>query len=104
MTQHITNYIQGDDTAEFLQKISKRLSGRDDCKDVEFEVKISDKSIEMFPLIYVFPDTYHRSACDKLTIISFIQQLMPNCKLTSGKYKYQRIATSARKQRRWIKI
>lgn len=99
-------YIKGDDTAEFLNKVSRRLSGREDCKGVEFEVTIQENNITMKPLMYVFPDTHHRSDIDKLTIINFILHLSSNKhhKLTFGTYKYKYADSITKKKRRWIRI
>lgn len=101
----ISKYIQGDDTAELLQKISRRLSGRTDCKDVEFKVVINDDSrVSLMPLTYVFPDTHHRAQVDKLLITDYIMQQLSSCKLSAGTYKYQKVNTSSRKRRRWVKL
>lgn len=101
-----TYYIKGDDTAEFLNKVSRRLSGRDDCKGVEFEVTIQENHVTMKPLIYVFPDTHHRSDIDKLPIINFILHLSSNkCyKFTFGTYKYGYADSITKKKRRWIRV
>ena len=106
MTNEEVKYIQGDDTAEFLNKISRRLSSRDDCKGVEFEVKISKEELSMKPLIYVFPDTHHRADIDKMSILNFIihSSNRREQRLTEGTYKYQYANPITRRKRRWVKV
>ena len=104
MNQGITSCLQRDDTAEMLQRISRRLSGRDDCKNVEFVITIDFNKMSMSPLVYVFPDTHHRAEVNKMLVTDYILQQMPKYSLTSGVYKYQRVEASPRKRRRWVRI
>lgn len=104
MSQDIFDYLQRDDTLEFLQKVSRRLSGRKDCTHLEFEISVDFNRVSMIPPIYVFPDTHHRAEIDKKLVTDYILQQMPKYSLTSGLYKYQKVETSSRKRRRWIRV
>lgn len=99
-------YLQGDDTAEFLRKISTRLASRKDCSGVEYEVTISKEHISMSPLIYVFPDTHHRSEIDKMSVLTYLLQILSqeSQKLSAGTYRYEYVDAYKRKRRRWAKI
>lgn len=99
-----SKYLKRDDTLEFLQRMSRRLSGRADCKQLEFEILVDFNRVSMIPPIYVFPDTHHRAEVDKLLVTDYILQQMPKYSLTSGLYKYQKVHTAFRKRRRWIRI
>lgn len=98
-------YLQGDDTAEFLRKISTRLSSREDCRYTEFKVTISQDHISMDPLIYVFPDTHHRAEIDKMSILTYVIQALSQegRRLSAGTYKYEYVDSYKRKRRRWVK-
>lgn len=105
MADQNIEYLQGDDTAEFLRKISTRLASREDCRYTEFKVTISQDHVSMKPLVYVFPDTHHRADIDKMSVLTFInQQYQKQQKLTSGTYKYEHTSSNKCKRRRWIKI
>ena len=99
-------YLQGDDTAKFLRKISTRLSSREDCRYTEFKVTISQDHISMDPLIYVFPDTHHRAEVDIMSVLTYVIQTLSReaQKLSAGTYKYEYIDSYKRKRRRWVKI
>ena len=90
-------------TERFLFTLSSRLSGRQDCKGVEYVVSIGDV-ITIFPYICVFPDTYHRRRTDKRSIIDYIRDILDlsSQDLVRGVYKYQ-LSDSTRK-RRWTKV
>ena len=106
MNKDVVKYLQGDDTLEFLNKISRRLSSREDCKRVEYEVTISKSSISMNPLIFVFPDTHHRADIDKMSILTFVIQSYnkEQQRLSSGTYKYECADSLSKKRRRWVKV
>lgn len=92
---------------EFLLKsIASRLSGRDDCKGVSYQVKIDTNGVAMYPLIYVYKNRYNRKETDKLDIVSFVHHYkMPNVLLSDfvfGTYEYQLSVDG--KRRRWRKI
>ena len=99
-------YLQGDDTAEFLRKISTRLSSRQDCKGLEYEVTISKEHISMDPLIYVYPDTHHRAEIDKMSVLTYIIHTLSQeeQKLSSGTYRYEYIDSYKRKRRKWTRV
>lgn len=59
-------------TYDFLHRLSRRLSGRPDCKNLEYEVYIGDNIIYMKPDILVYPDTKHRKHEDKINSIDLI--------------------------------
>lgn len=92
---------------EFLLKsISDRLSGREDCKKVNYIVKIDHNGVSMTPLIYVFKDRYNRKDSDKLDIVSFVHKYkMKGARLDGfvfGTYEYQLLPDG--KRRRWRKL
>ena len=47
-------------TKDLLHRISKKLSGRKDCKHVEYCVVISNGTINMSPYFRVFTNLHHR--------------------------------------------
>ena len=62
-------------TRDVLKAISDHLSSREDCKGIEYIIRIvlyNDEwdYLEMGPPIRVFPDTHHRKESDK-NIISY---------------------------------
>lgn len=97
--------VQADNTKKLLSEIAKHLSGRDDCKQIEYVVSIKD-NIHMFPLRSVFPSRHHRRASDKQSVIGHIfsehlNVVDTNC-LVRGVYMYE--LSADKKRRRWIKI
>ena len=106
MNDYAIKYLQPDNTSEFLQRLSSRLSGREDCKYTEFKVRISENHVTMDPLIYVFPDTHRRAERDKISALAYTLQTM-NFKyneLSTGTYMYKHRDSQARKCRKWVKI
>lgn len=97
-------YLKRDDTLEFLRRIARRLSGRKDCKHLEFEVIVNFNRVNIIPPIYVFPDTHRRAEIDKMLVTDYVLQQIPKYSLTSGVYKYQKAQTSSRKKRRWVRV
>lgn len=92
---------------EFLLKtISTRLSGREDCKKINYKITIDHNGISMFPIVEVFPNRYMKKETDKLDVISWVHLYkMPSALLSDfvfGTYEYQLSAEG--KQRRWRKI
>ena len=92
---------------EFLLKcISTRLSGREDCKNISYLVKIDHNGVTMSPLVYVYKNRYSRKETDRLDIISFVHQFkMKGARLSQfvfGTYEYQQLPNS--KRRRWRRI
>lgn len=93
-------------TEDLLNNISKRLSGREDCKKLNYRVTISDNGIYMEPLILVYRDRYHRKEQDKMSIITYVHDFkMSNIRLDEfvfGSYEYQLSADG--KNRRWRRL
>ncbi len=93
-------------TEQFLKAISQRLSGREDCKKVNYKVTIDSKGIHMDPIVNVYPNRYLRKEVNKMDIISYIQEYkMPSVGLeefVTGRYEYQLSADT--KNRRWRKL
>ena len=59
-------------TYDLLHGISNKLSGRHDCRHVEYHVTIFDGNITMNPIIYVYPDPHHRRHYDKCNVIDHV--------------------------------
>lgn len=97
---------QGKQTEFLLKAISTRLSGREDCRNLTYRIKIDHNGVTMEPLIYVYKDRYSRKETDRLDIVSFIHQYkMKGAKLSGfvfGTYEY--LSTSDNKRRKWRKV
>lgn len=109
-------------TKKVLKSISHHLSGREDCRGIEYAVSIyqdeksGDDIVEVSPFINVFPNTFHRKETDKRGIayhvirIHFpeiysqssttVVQVKHNL-LVPGRYVYKRYKLTRR--RKWIK-
>lgn len=91
-------------TYELLYGVSKRLASREDCKDVEYKITISDKYIYMEPDVDVFPNTHSRSQSDKRSVINHILWQLyiedSDLKFVPGIYVYQKSINS---RRRWTR-
>lgn len=96
-----------EDTETYLNLLASRLSGRDDCKGVEYEVSIHDDNIEMIPEVYVYP-----KGCSRSSKLWKAHQYVANFNfdepvdklshhLVPGKYRY--ILSSTKKKRRWMR-
>ena len=98
--------INAKKTENFLKHISSRLSGRDDCKKLNYKVTITATNITMEPLIQVYPNRYRRKEGDKVDIISYVHiYKMPQVALgdlVPGRYEYQ--LSADKKNRRWRKL
>lgn len=92
-------------TQELLKAISQRLSGRSDCKGVNYVVKIDYRGVSMTPHIFVFPNRYQRREVDKLDVVSYIHsKKFSNIRLddlVEGTYIYT--STFDNTRRKWIK-
>lgn len=99
---------RGKQTELLLKCISGRLSGRQDCRDVNYKVKINNSNIMMEPLIYVYKNRYQRKEIDRLDIISYVCKYKFNSNseiftnLVPGTYIYE--STLDNKKRRWRKL
>ena len=99
--------IEAEITKLFLQRISNRLSSRDDCRGIEYKVRIHDNFVEMDPRIEIFPTRYRRKPEDRVTIVEFVTVSLKNegynlDYLVKGEYIYQNSVTN--KSRRWVKL
>ena len=96
---------QGKQTEYLLKCISTRLSGREDCRNVNYKVTIDYKGVRMEPLVYVYRNRYNRKDVDRLDIISFVHKYKLSSALLSGfvfgTYEYE--STEDGKKRRWRK-
>lgn len=97
---------QGKQTEFLLKSISERLSGREDCRNVTYTVKIDHNCVTMDPLIYVYKNRYNRKESDKLDIVSFVHKYKMKGALLSnfvfGTYRYESV--DGVKRRRWRKV
>ncbi len=96
----------GKQTEFLLKSISSRLSGREDCKGVEYEVIINHNGVSMIPLVYVYKNRYRRKDTDKLDVVSFVHQYKMRGALLSnfifGTYRYE--LSLEGKRRKWRKV
>lgn len=107
-------------TQNLLSRISTRLSGRNDCKKVEYLLTITESEdsnyckIKFKPCIYIYPDRYHKQDTDLASIILYIVGQITNftviddCIVVSrglflpGEYLYEFRKIS--KRRYWKKL
>ena len=94
-------------TEIFLRKISSHLSGRVECKQIEYQIVISDNmNILMLPKEYqVFPNRYSKHEAAKSSVVSHVlsshQMIGTPFKLVPGTYIYK--LSVNKKQRRWLR-
>ena len=97
-------------TKEFLLGLSKRLSSRKDCRQVEYEVTIDENGVVFRPGVEVFKNRYQRSECDKVPVQDMVLSNLVNNYMTDwirsylvpGTYIYK--LSFDRKRRQWIKL
>lgn len=115
-------------TQKFLRLLSRRLSGREDCKGVEFVVGIGksldtsrpneSKQIFFKPDVSVFRDLHHRKDKDIFRVADLVitknfpgliqgrdeygQLIVDTDVFNEGVYKYQKSFDG--KRRRWVKM
>ena len=109
-------------TKDILYSVSKHLSGRVDCRGVEYAVTIGhetfDDLVTLEPVKFVFPTRYRRCERDKVPVMSHvIKEHFPSLynntdgmygthidtsKLVKGVYVYQSSVDS--KRRRWVRV
>ena len=94
-------------TYDLLHGISTKLSGRHDCRHIEYTVKISDGIISMTPLKLVYPDSHHRKSSDRCDVIDYVLYDMhtkfifkESKDLVDGEYVYR--LSASRNMRKWI--
>ena len=92
-------------TEELLNYIAHRLSGRDDCRNVTYEVTIDHNGVSMSPQVFVYPNLYRKQHSDKLDVVTWAQLYkLPHAQLSDfvfGTYQYRREGES--KKRRWTR-
>lgn len=110
-------------TKQFLQSISRHLSGREDCRGLEYKVIIrhedtsGDDIVEVSPYITVFPNTFNRKETDRRSIAhhvlihhfpDILQKSNSNIAhvtsgmLVHGEYIYKKYQLTSR--RKWRKL
>lgn len=110
-------------TKKVLRCISQHLSGREDCRNLEYTVSIyedtktGDDIVEVSPYISVFPNTFHRKETDKRGIAYHVIRIhfseiyaqsntsvvqIKHNSLIHGSYIYRRYKLTRR--RKWIRI
>lgn len=97
-------------TKEFLLGLSKRLSSRKDCRQVEYEVTIDEHGVVFKPEVEVFKNRYQRSECDKVPVQDMVLSNLVNNYMTDwirsylvpGTYIYK--LSFDKKRRQWIKL
>lgn len=105
------------DTEKYLDSISRRLSSRYDCKDIEYLVEIQDNRVSMAPRIFVYRNKHQRRPEDKMSILAFIENVVKgrsclldvdgrivieDVRLVDGNYLYK--FSADKKKRRWEKL
>lgn len=107
---------QGHRTYEVLHLIARRLAGRIDCTNIEYQVVITPDCVVFSPEnTYVYPDRYNRKY--KCSILEYILtscfpdiviscennevHILPNS-LLCGEYRY--IQSYGGKYRTWMKL
>ena len=110
-----------DSTLQLLQKVSKRLSGRDDCRFKEYQVTIHKEeelsNISLNPNVDVFPDSHRRKQSDKVSVLRWAFNddvlsgnayeeygtiVIKNATYSPGLYVYKLSVDN--KRRKWMKL
>lgn len=92
-------------TEEFLRAISKHLSGRSCCRQMEYVVSIQSGKVTMEPKIDVYKNRYSRRETDKVNVIDHVLYSHISCKaaeLVPGTYKY--MLSNSGKRRKWTSV
>lgn len=106
-------------TKEFLQLVAQHLSGREDCKGVNYRVTLGeDKAVVFEPVVMVYPNRHQRKDSDKRIVTRHVlaehmayifegTDDSGNAKIDTdwiipGTYEYQ--STYDNKKRRWVRI
>lgn len=107
-------------TKSLMNFIALRLSGRDDCKGLNYVLTISDSSsfqhVSFEPDVVVYPDRYHKKDTDKTQVIlqilnnhfsEYTTKTEDGCVFVNrdtfvcGKYEY--VSSFNNKRRKWIR-
>ena len=110
-----------DSTLQLLQKVSKRLSGRDDCRFKEYQVTIHKEEelskVSLNPNVDVFPDSHRRKQSDKVSVLRWAFNdavlsgnayeeygtvVIKNATYSPGLYVYKLSVDN--KRRKWMKL
>lgn len=110
-----------DSTLQLLQKVSKRLSGRDDCRFKEYQVTIHKEEelskVSLNPNVDVFPDSHRRKQSDKVSVLRWAFNddvlsgnayeeygtiVIKNATYSPGLYVYTLSVDN--KRRKWMKL
>lgn len=103
--------LETENTQQLLYLISSHLSGRKECRGVEYIVEIhkhgqrSAYALKLTPDIYIYPDRKTRKAGTAESVLQHIFMYHLNVKqvhLAAGTYKYMLSASG--KCRKWTKI
>lgn len=65
---------QGERTVDLLHSIAQHLSGRDDCKELEYRVTVTSSQVMIDPQREVFPNTKARKESDKLSVVGHVMK------------------------------
>lgn len=59
-------------TYDLLRSISTKLSGRKDCRRIEYVVEIHNGETSMDPTIFIYPDAHHRKKYDRCRVLDYV--------------------------------
>ena len=102
-----------DCTKQLLTCFSSHLSGREECRRLEYRVTIAEDDIVAWPVVQVFPDRFRRKQADRSSILHhviaehFSWITCPkfssfSSTLVTGVYVYK--LSDSKKRRTWVKI
>ena len=110
-----------DSTLQLLQKVSKRLSGRDDCRFKEYQVTIQKEEelskVSLNPNVDVLPHSHRRKQSDKVSVLRWAFNddvlsgnayeeygtiVIKNATYSPGLYVYKLSVDN--KRRKWMKL
>lgn len=106
-------------TKEFLQLVALHLSGREDCRGVNYKVTLNeDKTVLFEPIVMVYPNKHQRKDSDKRIVTRHVlaehmayifegsdsqgNTLIDTNWIIPGTYEYQ--STYDNKRRRWVRV
>lgn len=90
------------DTELFLLTLSRRLSGREDCRGQNYDVLIGENnSVVMMPDVQIYPNRYSKKDADKVSVVWYVMYLFggKSIKLVPGHYIYT--SSIDKKKRQW---
>lgn len=104
-------------TKRFLQCLSKHLSGRSGCGDIEYCCNIEKNKVTFAPNVLIFNSTHSRKDFNKYTVLEHVLKYhfpsiviniegdinrVDTSKLIEGFYRYT--FSVNRKRRKWIRV